>query len=120
MRISTLAIAAFLLLPAGEALAHAQLVKADPAVGSTVQRAPARLWLKFNTIIRPTASGVRLTTPDGKRTVLSPLTWDPSDTEAVTVPTPPNLTPGRYQVEWRALSPDGHRTQGRFNFTVAH
>ncbi len=120
MRIFTLAIAALLLLPAGQAMAHAQLVKADPAVGSIVQHPPSRLWLKFNQVIRPAASGVRLTTPDGKRTVLSPLAWDPADTQAVTVPAPPNLMAGRYQVEWRALSTDGHRTQGQFSFTVAH
>jgi hypothetical protein len=118
MRLPTLLTAILLLAPAGEALAHARLVKANPAVGSTVAAAPTRLWLKFNEVIRPAASGVKLTGPDGQGVVLSPLTKDPKDPTAVTAPTPANLAPGLYKVEWKALSPDGHHTQGDFAFTV--
>ncbi len=118
MRIPTLLTATLLVLPAGAALAHARLIKADPAVGSTVAAPPARLWLKFNEPVRPAASGVKLTGPDGKGMVLTPLTRDPGDPAAVTAPAPPNLQAGRYKVEWRALSPDGHHTQGDFGFTV--
>ena len=118
MRLPTLLTAILLLAPAGEALAHARLVKANPAVGSTVVVPPTLLWLKFNEVIRPNASGVKLTGPDGHGAVLSPLTRDPKDPDAVTAPTPANLAPGLYKVEWRALSPDGHHTQGAFGFTV--
>ena len=118
MRLPTLLTAFLLLAPAGEALAHARLVKANPAVGSTVSAPPTHLWLKFNEVIRPAASGVKLTGPDGQGTVLSPLTKDPKDPAAVSAPTPANLGPGLYKVEWKALSPDGHHTQGAFGFTV--
>ena len=118
MRIPLLLTAILFLAPAGEAMAHARLVKADPAVGSTVANAPTRIWLKFNEVIRPAASGVKLTGPDGHGVVLSPLTKDPKDPTAVAAPTPPNLAPGLYKVEWKALSPDGHHTQGDFGFTV--
>ncbi len=118
MRIALLLAAAVLVAPAGAAFAHARLVKADPAVGSTVRVAPTQLRLRFNEPIRPNASGVRLSGPDGKAVVLSPLTKDPRDPAAVTVPAPPNLAPGRYKVEWRALSPDGHHTQGDYGFTI--
>ena len=118
MRTQALIAAALLLLPAGEALAHARLVKADPAVGSVLARPPARIWLRFNDVIRPGASGVKLTWPDRHSALLTPLTKDPHDPEAVITPITGALPPGSYKVEWRALSPDGHRTQGDFGFTL--
>jgi methionine-rich copper-binding protein CopC len=30
----------------------------------------------------------------------------------------PKLPPGTYKVFWKALSADGHQTQGRFQFTI--
>ena len=118
MRIALLLAAAALVAPAGAAFAHARLVKADPAVGSTVRVGPTQLRLKFNEPIRTNASGVRLTGPDGKGLVLSPLTKDPRDSDAVTAPAPPNLPAGRYKVEWKALSPDGHHPQGDYGFAI--
>jgi methionine-rich copper-binding protein CopC len=119
MRRSLFLAAALLALTAGQALAHAQLVKADPRVGATIQQPPRRIWLRFDQIIRLEASGVMLTGPDGRQTLLQPLARDPGDVQAVTAPLPAGLPAGRYKVEWRALSPDGHRTQGDFVFTVA-
>ncbi len=112
-----LALALLLAAPAGSALAHAQLVKADPRVGSTVAAEPAQLWLRFNEVPRLNASGVQLTGPDGKPTVLGPLAKDAKDPRAFTAPLP-RLGRGRYQVHWKVLSPDGHRTEGRFAFNV--
>jgi methionine-rich copper-binding protein CopC len=112
--------AALLVFSAGRAMAHAQLVAAEPRVGSTVQQAPARLWLRFDQVIRLAESGVMLVEPDGGQVVLEPLSRDPKELRAVLAPLPPRLAAGRYEVRWRALSPDGHRTSGDFSFTVAH
>ncbi len=105
---------------AGPALAHVQLERADPRVGSTVAAAPPRLWLRFNEVPRLTGTGVQLVAPQGAPVLLQPLTADPKDVRAVYAPLPAGLAPGRYQVRWRALSPDAHHTQGDFSFTVAH
>ena len=110
--------AALLLLPAAEALAHAQLVKADPQVGSTVAAGPTRIRLKFNEFIRVPPSAIRLTWPDGHKLVVKALERDPKDKTMVSASLPAPLGPGRYSVEWRALSGDGHSTQGQFGFTV--
>jgi methionine-rich copper-binding protein CopC len=118
MRLATLLAGGLLLFPASEAFAHAQLVKADPAVGSTETGPTTQIWLKFNEPIRVPPSAVRLTWPDGHREVLKALARDPHDRNAVAAPLPGRLGPGRYTVEWRALSPDGHNTQGTFSFTV--
>ena len=109
---------ASLALSAGQAFAHAQLMRADPRVGSTVTAAPERLWLRFDQVLRLGGSGVELVAPDGRATVLSPLKQDPKDMRAVIAPLPSGLQPGRYQVRWRALSPDAHHTQGDFSFTI--
>jgi methionine-rich copper-binding protein CopC len=107
-------------LTGGQALAHAQLVRADPKVGSSISAPPARLWLRFNEVVRLKGSGVQLVTPDGRTVLLEPLSQDPKDPRAVLAPAPANLAPGRYEVRWRALSPDAHRTQGDFSFTIGH
>ena len=106
------------LLPAGQALAHAQLVQANPAVGSTVSAPPTRLWLRFSEFIRVPPSAVRLTWPDGHKLVIKDLTHDAKDDRAVIAPLPAPLGAGRYGLEWRARSGDGHSTQGQFAFTV--
>ena len=118
MRIAMALAAALLLAPAGAAFAHAHLIRSDPTAGAVVRPAPRRLWLRFTELIRPTVSGVRLTGPDGRRTMLAPLKWDPRDLQAVTVPLPASLPAGRYLVEWSALDPNAHRTHGAFVFTV--
>ena len=118
MRTPIILAAILLTLPAGEALAHARLLKSDPAPGSTLAHPPRQLVLRFSEVIRPNASGVRLTRPDGESSVLGPLMRDPHDPDIVIVNTPADLGPGGYKVEWKALSPDGHHTQGTFGFNV--
>lgn len=119
MRIRAALTAVFLLLPVQAALAHAHLVASSPAANATIRQIPKQLWLNFTVPIRPTVSGVRLTEPNGRRVMLGPLAWVPHDLESVTAPMPPGLPPGRYLVEWRALDPNAHRTQGAFTFTLA-
>jgi copper resistance protein C len=120
MKIFPLALAAAVAMSlcAGRAFAHAQLVKATPKVGATVAKAPDRLWLRFDEVLRLGGSGVQLVYPDGHAVLLSPLKQDPADVRAVAAPLPANMPAGRYEVRWRALSPDGHHTQGDFSFTV--
>ncbi len=115
----TLPIALMLLaLTGGRAFAHAALVKADPAPGAAVAPAPTRLWLKFTQVIRLPMSGVELVSPAGKSQLLVPVQRDPADTRAVFAPLPARLPAGRYQVRWRALSPDAHHSKGDFSFVV--
>ncbi len=110
---------AALALSAGHAFAHAYLVKADPKVGSTLAQAPTRLWLRFNEVVRLAGTGAELVAPGGHAQVLT-LSQDPKDVRAVVASLPASLPAGRYQVRWKALSPDAHHTQGDFSFTVGH
>ena len=113
------AVAALLTVPALPASAHVRLLASEPASGATVARAPRELVLHFNEVPRLAGTGVQLTGPDGRPTLLQPLRKDAKDVRQVVAPLPAAMGPGQYLVRWRALSPDAHRTQGQLSFRVA-
>jgi len=81
-----LAAAAISIAFAGEALAHAHLKSAVPAVDGAVK----------------TGEGMLM-----------------NDGTTLMVPVTDKLAPGKYTVEWHALSTDGHKTNGTYGFTIA-
>ncbi len=96
------------------ASAHAQLVRAEPGVGSTVA-APSRIILHFSESVVPGFCGVAVTDAAG----LAAKTGKPSGQGAdLTVPVS-GLRAGSYTVRWHAVSVDTHKTQGSFRFTVS-
>ena len=118
---TTFALAAILAatLCAGEAAAHARLIHASPRVGATLTQAPGELRLSFSEKIDPAGSAVVLIAPDGARAALGALRLDARDPHVVVAPVPVRLAPGRYRVQWTALSVDSHQTQGDFRFSIA-
>jgi copper resistance protein C len=101
------------------ALAHAQLQKATPAVGSTVQGSPREIRIKFSEGVELRFSGISLATDAGVSTSLGKQGLDPADNSVLVAPILQALKPGIYTVTWRAVSVDTHKTQGSFNFTLA-
>jgi methionine-rich copper-binding protein CopC len=101
------------------ALAHAQLQKAAPAVGSTVQSSPNEIRLKFSEGVEPRFSGIALATEAGASAALGKPNLDPADNSVLVAPVLRALKPGAYTVTWHAVSVDTHKTQGSFNFTLA-
>ena len=100
---------------AGTALAHSRQELTVPANGAVLHRPPGVVSMTFDkpmriTLIRltseTTGESFELERSDG----MQPLT----DFRA----TPPHLPNGRYAVEWRGLSHDGHAMQCRFAFEV--
>ena len=104
--------------PSVPAFAHALLRAADPAVGSTLAKAPKELSLTFSESVEPAFSRVTVTNTAGASMAAAPLRRDPHDARRLLLPLRP-LTPGVYTVTWHATSTDTHRTQGHFQFTVA-
>jgi hypothetical protein len=104
-------------LAAGQASAHARLLRSDPQAGATVA-SPAQLRLAFSETIVPGKSSVALLAPDGKPAPLGRLALDPKDPRVVLVPTPQKLAPGAYKVKWTMTTADTHRTDGAFSFKV--
>jgi methionine-rich copper-binding protein CopC len=115
---------ALVALPAGAALGHAKLLRAQPAAGAKVTIPPTivRAWFKLSAgeeldVSRSTLSvwnvaGKRV--DDGKGGV------DLKDLDRLTMIArvkPPS--PGTYTVKWKAVSdPDGGVARGSFKFTV--
>jgi methionine-rich copper-binding protein CopC len=109
--------AAMPLLAVGAAFAHAHLVRATPAVGTTVHEAPTEILLRFNEKLEPSFSSVVVRDPAGKQVDKADAQVDKADRLQMRVSLPP-LTPGVYKVEWRVMSADTHKVNGNFSFTV--
>jgi copper resistance protein C len=113
---TVLAAAGLLLGPGiGTAAAHDVLVASTPAPDTTVEATPAAVSLEFSQAPQPLGARVVVTGPDGAevadgeaqardRTVVQPLAGD--------------LLTGRYTVDWRITSADGHPLTGTFAFSV--
>ncbi len=115
----TLALAAALTLAAGgPALAHAHLKSSVPAAGGTVAAAPAELDLSFSEGVNPKFTGLTLTGPTGAKVPTGAAELGPGGDTALVVPVAGPLAAGTYEVRWHALATDGHRTDGRYRFTV--
>jgi len=106
-----------LALAATQALAHAQLEKASPAVGGTVSR-PSEIRLTFSEGVEPRFTNVSLTGPGGAAVPLGAAKTEPNNQAVLIAPITRPLAAGVYTVHWHAVSVDTHHTQGTFEFTV--
>ena len=105
----------FLLLTAPPASAHTVLTGSDPAADTALDAGPARVTATFNEDLQPTFAALTVVGPDGNL-------WSQGDT-VVTGPTASvGLRPlgpsGRYTVNYRVTSDDGHVVSGSWSFTV--
>jgi methionine-rich copper-binding protein CopC len=106
-----------ILLPATPAFAHAMLDHASPLVGSTVATAPRELVLWFTEKLEPAFSTVEVRNAQGVTVQNGKAQLDRNDGTQLRVPLKV-LPGGTYQVIWRVLSVDTHRTEGSFTFRV--
>jgi methionine-rich copper-binding protein CopC len=108
---------ALVVAAASGAGAHSLLLESVPPAGATLTAPPRELMLRFNNRIERTLSRIRLVDDRGSDQPLV-LTADGGSADRLTAAVPP-LAPGRWRVEWRVLSTDGHVVSGRFDFTLA-
>ena len=107
------------LLPCAPALAHATLAGASPPRGGEVPKPPDRVELRFtepvgagpDPVVVRDAGGARVDARDGR--------LDPNDARVVVAGLEGELPGGRYTVQWRVTSIDGHVLEGRYGFAVA-
>lgn len=102
---------------AGQAFAHAHLESSVPADKAVVKTAPTELDLTFSEELNPKFTGITVTGPDQKA-VKTGEAMLMDDDQMLMVPVSDTLTPGIYTVEWHALSADGHKSKGKYSFTV--
>jgi copper resistance protein C len=113
MRITILSLL-LAVLGLGAAHAHAALDHTTPIAGSTVANAPHEVMLTFTQNLEPAFSTAQVTDAKGAR-VDEGKPQISGNTMRIGLK---QLTPGRYQVHWRAVSADTHSTQGDFSFTA--
>jgi methionine-rich copper-binding protein CopC len=101
---------------AGEAAAHARLVKSDPKAGATVA-APKALKLWFSEGIVPAQSKVAVAGPAGP-VATGPLAVDAKNPRVVSAPITGALAAGAYKVNWTMKTEDTHVMEGSFAFKV--
>jgi copper resistance protein C len=101
----------------GPVFAHAKLVKSDPPNRATLGIAPKQIQLWFNEEIEGSFAAISLHDAEGKSvTDASPETV-PDDLKTVVLPLP-EIEPGRYTVNFRILSTDGHVVESDYSFTI--
>jgi methionine-rich copper-binding protein CopC len=113
MKIARIACALVLVGCSALAFAHAKLVKAEPANGSTVTVVPTKFVLTFGEPAKLTALSLQKDAEPAKK--IGPL---PTDASAqISIPAP-KLAPGKYVLSWRVVGDDGHVMPGKLSFTV--
>lgn len=110
------AIAVAVALIAGDAAAHARLVRSTPADGEVLEAAPAEVVLVFEggverrfarfVLQRAGGSARRLDGPPGGGV-----------TTELAIPLGA-LDPGEYRLQWSVVSRDGHRIRGALRFSI--
>lgn len=95
------------------ALAHTHLVSSVPADKAELTAAPKETTLRFAEPVVLTAA--KLESSDGTKTILKPLPAAAVKEAHIPLPT---LAPGRYTLQWRATSDDGHVMSGAISFVV--
>ena len=106
--------AAAMLFSFGAAQAHTHLESSMPAEGAVLTSAPSQIMLHFSEATRLTAVTVQ---KDGDKEPKTIGALPKEASKAVTLPVE-GLTPGKYNVQWRAIGGDNHVMTGKLNFTV--
>ncbi len=100
------------------AFAHAVPRTEEPPAGATVAVAPAGVTITFSESVDPRFSGIVVENAAAQRVDDGRNTLDPDNKKRLRVGLRQPVAPGSYTVIWHALSTDGHRTQGRYRFSV--
>jgi copper transport protein len=108
----------WLLATGPAAAAHGALRSSDPAGGSSLDRAPSAVTLRFTERPDPGLSTVRVLDSSGRVVAGGPARPVPGRPAELRLPLA-GLPAGGYTVSWRIVSAvDGHRTDGVFGFGV--
>ena len=113
------AVFAALVVFAGPASAHAELVASTPSQGAVVGTEPARVALRFSEEIVLKLSAVKVIGPDGRRLDAGALRAGPFGDDSLTVDLAPDARRGTFVVVWQVTAADdGHANSGPVLFAV--
>ena len=98
--------------------AHAFLVRAEPRVGSKVNKSPTEVRVWFSETVQAGVSSIHVFDMSGKQVDKNDTHSGRSNRAALCVSLIPALRPGSYKVIWRVTSADTHVTSGDFHFQI--
>ena len=98
--------------------AHAFLVRAEPRVGSKVNKVPTEVRVWFSETVQAGVSSIKVFDVSGKQVDKKDTHSDRANRAALCVSLIQALTPGAYKVVWHVTSADTHVTDGDFQFQV--
>jgi copper resistance protein C len=98
--------------------AHAFLVRAEPRVGSKLDKAPTQVRIWFTESVDPVSSSIKVFDGQGKQVDKKDTHSDPGNRALLRISLKPALAPGEYRVIWRVASVDTHVTSGDFRFQI--
>ncbi len=101
---------------AGPAAAHAVLESTSPVSGTTLAAAPRFVALTFDEPPQQQFSTIHVTGPDGQRKDSGSRVFRGA---VLTVQLVGSAPAGRYVVDWRVVSDDGHPVSGQYSFSVS-
>jgi copper resistance protein C len=107
------------LLQTGQAFAHAHLKTSDPAQNAVVTQAPAQITLKFSEDLELSMSKLEVKdSTSGNVVSIGKVSDGGQGKSTIQVALNPlKKMKSKYQVNWKAVSSDTHRTQGTYEFT---
>jgi methionine-rich copper-binding protein CopC len=98
---------------------HAFLVRAEPRVGSKVNKAPAKVRVWLSEAVLDNASSIKVFDVSGKEVDKKDTHSDRANHAVLCVSLLSALAPGSYRVIWHVTSMDTHVTEGKFRFQIA-
>jgi methionine-rich copper-binding protein CopC len=98
--------------------AHAFLVRAEPRVGSKVNKVPTEVRVWFSERVQAGVSSIKVCDVSGKEVDKKDTHSDRANRAVLCVSLLPALIPGTYKVIWRVTSADTHVTSGDFHFQI--
>jgi len=98
-------------------LAHAKLVRSEPAANAVLTAQSSLISLWFSERPEPKFTVVQLLDSAGASIVLGQPVVDGKAME-ISLDVPPNLPSGKYTISWRTAAADGHASNGKFAFTL--
>ena len=121
MRILSVITLAFTILTikTGVAFAHAYPVHETPPANAVLKEPPKIVSITFTEGVNAHFSGIIVTAANGQRVDNGVVVRGLKNHEILSVGIKNPLAPGVYKVIWHALSEDGHRTQGNYQFSEA-
>lgn len=97
--------------------AHATLTKSEPPRRASLSVPPKHIQLWFNEEIEGSYASISVIDSDENSVTDAVPELVPDDLKSVVLPIP-ELNPGRYTVQYRVLSVDGHVVESSFGFMV--